>query len=254
MKKQISITLLALLIIGSSWAQDFKLVKTSGKLNINLSSATIEGYNGNEIIISSLDKKYEEDDRAKGLRPINGSGLEDNTGLGINVTDKGNVVEISQISRKSVEQVKIMVPKGLIISFSHDKVMNNGKVRLKNIENEIEVSVQYNSVVLDNVTGPMTIKTVYGGVDAEFGSTIKGPVSIVSVYGHVDVTIPVTTKANINMNTSWGELYAAADFKIEVEKTGDMVRYGDNVKGKLNGGGIDLSLKSSYGKIYLRKK
>jgi hypothetical protein len=40
-----------------------------------------------------------------------------------------------------------------------------------------------------------------------------------------------------------------------MEKSGDYVKYNnDQVKGKINGGGADLSLKSSYGKVYLRKK
>ena len=66
--------------------------------------------------------------------------------------------------------------------------------------------------------------------------------------------MPVTTKANLKMNTSWGEILASAEFKIDIEKSGDMVKYSDNnIKGKLNGGGIDMTLTSNYGKVYLRK-
>jgi hypothetical protein len=255
MKKQIIATILATFLLCSAKAQEFKLTKTTGKLNINLSGATIEGYNGSEIIFSSLEKSSEVDERAKGLRSISGSGFEDNTGIGISVIDKGSTVEVNQVSKKNTGQIKIMVPKGLIISFTHDKVMNQSKVKFKNIENEIEVSVQYNEIDLDNITGPMTIKTVYGSVDANLGTNIKGPISIVSVYGHVDVALPVNSKVNINMNTSWGELFAAGDFKIDMEKSGEYVKYNnDQVKGKINGGGAELSLKSSYGKVYLRKK
>lgn len=254
MKKQLITMLITLVITCSAGAQDFKFAKTSGRMEINLSGATIEGYNGNEIIFSNNLKKEETDERAKGLKAINVSGLQDNTGLGINVTEKGNVVEVNQVSKKNNGQIKIMVPKGLIVSFKHDKVINNSTVHFKNIENELEVSVQYNSVELENATGPMTIKTVYGGVDAKFGQSIKGPVSILSVYGHVDVAIPVTTKANITMKTSYGEILASSDFKLEFDKTEDMVSYNnDLVKGKINGGGIDLILKANYGKIYLRK-
>jgi hypothetical protein len=207
-------------------------------------------------LITSSDKHAENDERAKGLRVINGSGLEDNTGLGVNVADKGNTVEVKQVSKNNHGNITIKVPKGMSITYNYDKVMDNGKVKLKNIESEIEVSVQYNSIDLENVTGPLTIKTVYGSVDAEFGANIKGPISIVSVYGHADVTMPTTTKANVSLYAPYGEILAAADFKIEVEKVaGDMLSYkNDQVKGKLNGGGLDLSIKCNYGKIYLRKK
>lgn len=254
MKKQTIITLVAALMLVRLSAQEFKLPKTSGRLQINLSGAEIEGHSGNEIIFSSTDSEEETDERAKGLRAINGSGLDDNTGLGINVTDKGAVTEVNQVTRKNQGRIRIKVPRGIVVSFAHDKVINNSTVVFKNVENEIEVSVQYNSVELDNVTGPMTIKTVYGNVEAKFSNNMKGPVSILSVYGHVDVGIPGTTKANISMKTSYGEILASSQLKIEVTQQNDMVKYSnDVVEGKLNGGGLDLILKANYGKIYLRK-
>ncbi len=236
-------------------AQEFKLAKTTGKLVINLSSVSVEGYNGTEIIFSTDKKDCDEDERAKGLRPISGSGYIDNTGLGISVTDKGTTIEVNQVSQQDAE-VKIKVPKGVAISYTFTKVNNARKAFFKNIESEVEISVQYNNIVLENITGPLTAKAVYGTIDAKFSDNIKGPISIVSIYGHVDVAIPATTKANLKLNTSYGEMLASSDLKIELEKSdnGDMVSYSNNhIKGKLNGGGTDISLKSDYSKIYLRK-
>jgi hypothetical protein len=255
MKKQIFLIAFAIIAFVGSKAQEYKINKSSGKLSIYLSGATIEGYNGNEIIITNTSGRDEEDERAKGLRVINGTGLDDNTGLGVNVSDKGGNVEIRQVGRKDPNKILIKVPKGVTVFFQHDKVMNHSKVKFKNIENEIEVSCTYNDIDLDNVTGPMTVKTIYGQIDAELGNTVKGPISIVSVYGRVDVTMPTTLKANMSLSTPYGDIYAASDFKFDIEKTDEMVRYGSNsVKGKLNGGGTDISLKSNWGKIYLRKK
>jgi hypothetical protein len=98
------------------------------------------------------------------------------------------------------------------------------------------------------------VKSIYGGVDAVFNSEIKNPVSIVSVYGHVDASILTTTKANLKLNTSYGEILVAPELKIDVDRTGDMINYSDKVNGKLNGGGVNIDLTASYGKIYLRKK
>ncbi len=255
MKKIITIVAALFCMSLLSTAQEFKINKSSGKLSIYLSGATIEGYNGNEIIISNTSGRDEEDDRAKGLRVISGNGLDDNTGLGVNVTEKAGAVEIRQVGRKDPNKLVIKVPKGITVFFQHDKVMNHSKVKFKNIENEIEVSCTYNDIDLDNVTGPMTVKTIYGQIDAELGNTVKGPISIVSVYGRVDVTMPTTLKANMSLSTPYGDIYAASDFKFDIEKTDEMVRYGSSsVKGKLNGGGTDISLKSNWGKIYLRKK
>lgn len=255
MKKYIITTLIGLVALVSAQAQEYKVAKTTGKLIINLGSVTVEGYSGSEIKFTSTREANEEDERAKGLRPINGSGLTDNTGLGIAVTEKNGNVEVEQVTQRGT-QVKILVPKGVSISYSYTKAINAGNASFSNIESEIEISVQHNKVTLENITGPLTVKAVYSAVDVKFGTTMKGPISIVSIYGHVDVAIPTSTKADLKMNTSYGEILASPEFKIEMEKTaGDMISYKNNtVKGKLNGGGTDINLVSNYGKIYLRKR
>jgi predicted membrane protein len=235
-------------------AQEFKVAKNSGRLQIHLGKVTVEGHSGTEIIFTTRDGKYDKDKRAEGLRAINSIGLDDNTGLGINVTTKGDIVEVYQLKKTSSPDIKILVPKGVIVSYEHES-QYGGEARFKNLDNEIEVSAQYNSVELENATGPVTVKTIYGGVDATFGSVIKDPISIVSVYGHVDVTLPETTKANLKMNTSYGEILVAPEFKIDIEKQGSMINYSDKISGKLNGGGaLNIDLTANYGKVYLRKK
>ncbi|MEO8173744.1 MAG: DUF4097 family beta strand repeat-containing protein [Sediminibacterium sp.] len=255
MKKYLIATIAGLVAVTMTMAQ-YKVTKSTGKLVINLSSVKVEAYGGTEVIFTNDREEREVDERAKGLQPINGSGLMDNTNLGINVSDKGTTIEVSQVSSRD-NKIKIMVPKGMAVSYSYNGVMNSGKASFKNMESELEVSVLHNSVSLENVTGPMTIKATYGGVDATFKDGMKGPISIVSIYGHVDVSLPVTTKANLSMKTSYGEILAAADLKIDIERTAgkeDMVSYSNNnVKGKINGGGAELSLRSDYSKIYLRK-
>jgi hypothetical protein len=253
MKSKEAIMLMIVTLLGAGWvnAQEFKLAKSSGRLEITLGKVTVEGHSGNEIIFSSRDGLREKDKRAEGLREINSLGLEDNTGLGINVADKDGVVTVRQLRKTNSPHIKILVPKGIIISLSHES-QYGGEIEFKNLENEIEVSVQYNSVTLDNVTGPLTVKTLYGHVEAVFSSNVKGPVSIISVYKYADVTLPVTTKANLRLSTSYGEIYVAPDFKIEVDQPGRIG--GNKVSGKINGGGLSVDISCNYGKIYLRKK
>lgn len=234
---------------GLARAQEFKLAKSSGRLELNIGRAVVEGYNGSEIIFTSSDHDKSHDERAKGLKEINSLGLDDNTGLGINVSEKGDVITVRQLKKTNSPNVRIQVPKGLIISYDYES-QYGGDVRFQNLENEIEVAAQYNSVELENVTGPLTVKTIYGHVEASLGSNVKGPVSVVSVYGYADVALPVTVKADLRLSTSYGEIYVAPEFKIDIEHTGD----DDRVTGKINGGGMNVDISSSYGKVYLRKK
>jgi len=254
MKKLILVLGMIVITLSFSSAQEFKLAKNSGRLQIYLGRVSVEGTTGNEIIFTSGDRDHEKDERAKGLTAVNSMGITDNTGLGINVSDKGGVVEVRQLKKMNSPHIKILVPKGVIVAYEHES-QYGGEAKFKNLENELEISANYNSVELENVTGPVTAKSVYGHVEADFNSNVKGPISIISVYGYVDVTLPLATKADVKMSTSYGEIYAAEEFKIEYEKQGDhMIRYDDRVSGKINGGGMKVDLNSNYGKIYLRKK
>jgi hypothetical protein len=214
MKKGNIILAFAVILTGLCHAQEYKITKSSGRLELNIGRVNVEGYDGNEIIFTSKNRRTEKDERAEGLRPVNSLGLEDNTGLGIHVADKGSVVEVYQLKKTHAPDVTVRVPKGIIVSFVHDN-QYGGKASFSNLSNEIEVSAVYNSIDLKNVTGPLTIETTYGNVTADFGSEIKDPISIVSVYGFVDVTLPQAAPANLKLSTSYGDIFVAPEFKID---------------------------------------
>jgi len=310
MKKQLALLFSFVVITMSASAQkEYKLAKSAGKLNLNISGAIVEGYNGNEIIFSTAKSENDVvDERAKGLRVISGSGFADNTGMGIDVSEKGDEINVNPVRKGTrLGIITIKVPQNIKIAFNNTNT-NQEELILKNLKNEIEVSVSYNKIKLENNSGPMNIKTLYGSVDAIFSGEIKGPVSIVSVYGYVDVSMPASTKANVELGTSYGNLYAGEGFKISVDKTttektesdsafgskstltktltggqvttinsvngvglattgyssngqGNIIsinsysnRDRETLKGKLNGGGADVILKSNYKNVYLREK
>ncbi|NOT74664.1 MAG: DUF4097 family beta strand repeat protein [Cyclobacteriaceae bacterium] len=255
MKKNIITLAFAMAITTILSAQEYKLAKSTGRLEIKeVNNVTIEGYNGNEIIFTSADRSRDGDDRAKGLRAVSSMGLEDNTGIGISVVDKGTVIQVAQLKKMDGPKVRIQVPKGVTVFFSHTSP-HGSTVRFKNVEGEIEVSTVHNNVELENVTGPMDIKTVHGNIEADLNTNLKGPVSIKSVHGHVDVTIPLATKAAMNLSTTWGEIFIDPAIKLDIEPKSDYVKYGsNNVNGKTNGGGIEFTLSSTHDNIYLRKK
>ena len=241
------------LLIGVANAQEYKLNKSSGTLEIReVNHVTIEGHSGNEIIFTSRDEDRDDDDRAKGLRAISSMGLEDNTGIGLSVVDKGNVIEVRQLNKMEGPDIKILVPKNVVVSYYHTSP-HGDEIEIKNFDGQVDISTVHNGVVLTNVTGPLNVKTVHGDIDASLGA-LKSPVNIESAHGHVDVALPVTTKANLKLSTNFGEILVDPDFKIEIEKTGAMVKYSDKVTGKINGGGIEIDLSAAHNNVYLRKK
>lgn len=251
------IVLTALLAVSATflWAQEYKLAKSTGRLEIKeVNDVVIEGHAGNEIIFTSRNGKLEVDDRAKGLRSISAMGLEDNSGVGLSVVEKGNVIEVQQLKKMGGPAITIKVPKGVIVSYTHTSPYGH-RVEFKNVEGEIEISTVHSGVLLNNVSGPMTVKTIHGAIDGSLAATLKNPISIVSVHGHVDIALPVSTKANLKLGTVYGEIFIDPDFKIDIERKEDMIKISsDNLVGKINGGGLELNLSSTHNNVYVRKK
>jgi hypothetical protein len=254
MKKKLLLMLLGLGMAGVIHAQEYKVAKSTGILVIReVNHVQIEGSAGNEIIFTSRDEDRNDDQRAKGLRAISSLGLEDNTGLGLSVVDNGGEISVQQLKKMDGPEITIKVPKGVTVNYTHTSP-HGDEIEFKNFEGTIDVTTVHSGVILTNTTGPMQIKTVHGDIEASLGSPLKGPISIASVHAHVDVAIPVATKANLKMGTTWGEILVDPDFKIEIDKSGNFVKYSDKVNGKLNGGGVEIELMSTHNNVYLRKK
>lgn len=229
-------------------------IPKGGKIIVDLSQVNIQGYSGNQVILSSKIQPTQEDKRAKGLVQINGLGLIDNTGLGVNVTQENGTMTINQLAKIFPPNLIILVPEGIMIKYDHQSP-HGSAILFENLNGELEISSNYNSIKLKDVTGPLALKTIHGNVDAVFKEKINGPISIISYYGYIDASIPSTTPANLKLATKYGELLVAPELKIDIQKEGDLVRYNNQITGKLNGGSeTNIDIRSDHNKIYLRKK
>lgn len=253
MRKHIILFVFGLTACMAAHSQEYKVKRSTGKIIVNLRSVVIEGYSGNEIVFSSKPNEAAIDPKAEGLQTINTAGYLDNSGLGISVVEKGNTVEVNEVIENL--DIKILVPKGLIISFVCNKVTVGAKVICRNMDNEMEAEIYDNSLLLENVTGPLTVRSLYGSVDVVFKAPVKGPVFIATIHGAIDVAIPVDTKANLILKSIHAPIMTSPDLKIEMEKHEEepVGSHATSINGKLNGGGLDLWLTSKFGKIYFRK-
>jgi hypothetical protein len=235
-------------------AQEFKIAHNTGKIIIDeLSNLKIKGYDGNEVIISnSHQHDHEENSRMKGLKIINSAGLDDNTGLGINVVKDGQNLKVSNIRNNKDQDITIKLPKSMGIDYSH-KSSNGDHVRIEDIVGEIEISSNYPSIHLINVTGPMAVKAIYGSIEAVFSQVSQtGSITLNSVYDLVDITLPKTAKCNLSVSTPYGNIYSGVD--IDVSKNSNEMRNVSSrrLQGSINGGGVDITLKSGYENVYIR--
>lgn len=236
-------------------AQEHTIQMNSGTLMIQeVNRVNIVGHSGSNVVISTTDRKSKPSEKSKGLREINAMGYKDNTGLGLAVTKDGDKVYLNQISRSGGSRYTIKVPKEVAINYEHSS-WEGKTVNVEDFAGEIEVSANYNSVNLLNVSGPVAINTVYGGIEATFSKiNPENSISLYSVYNNVDVSVPGNSKATFSIKTSYGKIFSDLDLKFDTDKGKMRELTNMRLKGTLNGGGADFSVKATYKNIYLRAK
>ncbi|HTI90034.1 MAG TPA: DUF4097 family beta strand repeat-containing protein [Puia sp.] len=257
MKKMKYIFSLFVLLAAVEWsqAQEYKTpVENNKEAKLTLidfnGELPIEGYSGNEIIVVPTHGHFETPERAKGLKPVYGNGT-DNTGIGLAMEKNGNSISLRcLLSFGQDASYKLRVPENIALKIERD-CARSGETTIQNIKNEIEMKGCH-EVTLKNVTGPLVVSTISGGINVVFTEIQKDkPIFLSAISGDVDVTLPAKSPVDLEMSTISGNMYS--DFDLSATNK-DMHRVGGgNLKAQLNGGGTSLKLKNISGNIYLRK-
>lgn len=244
------------LVSTLAFSQEYRTPMSAKKIRLVLhnSEATIEGYDGNELVIQA--RGYEvPPERAEGLRPLYSGGT-DNSGIGLSINEQDGEVSVMKVGRNSVDY-DIKVPKNTAIIV--EEVNHSGDdLYFKNLASEIEVRTTNSDIRMENVTGPIVANCVSGDIDVIFTKVNQqNPCSITVVSGDIDITMPAQTPANLKLGSVSGEVYT--NFNITM-KNGDQdarglqrMGMGRPIEGTINSGGVDMQVKSVSGNIYLRK-
>ncbi|QKG52282.1 DUF4097 family beta strand repeat-containing protein [Hymenobacter sp. BRD67] len=258
MKKFALIPLLAfgLALPASLRAQEYKMKFSSPTnrkvvLDMRGSDVTVEGYDGDEVLIHGSGHFEAPPALANGLRPIYNGGS-DNTRLGLAVTaGADNTIRISKTGR-SEGHYTVRLPRQTDISFAQGGWGGADDLTMRDLAGRIEISLQSGDLRLLNVSGPIVANTVSGDIKVQFSATPSQPSAISSVSGDVDVTLPASSKVSLSMRSISGEIYTDFDLNLS---GGNGLRHvgGQTVEGRANGGGATFSLKSISGDIFVRK-
>lgn len=259
--KIIYILILSFTILNTNYGQQITVTPTTEWVEfISVNSVNIQGYDGADIIIDSTGDEDDEDEVktiSVGLKLWDQDEFIADTKAGLKIDQKSKALVIKQVSKNSCGDDRvytIKIPRNMNIKYEHSSWAGD-VLSIEDMEGSIEVSSNYNEVILKNITGPMSVKTVYGSIDAEFKSVSQeGSISLYSVYEHVNITMPKNTKSNFNLNTSYGNIYTDFDINVDKEKSGKKGWTGSKLVGNLNGGGVDIVLTATYDNVYLRSK
>lgn len=253
-KSSLLILLTAVISPGLLCGQEYKIpVQNTRDVRLILTNFTgelpVEGYNGNEIIISSSEISVPPD-RAKGLKPVYSNGT-DNSGIGLSIEKTGNQISITcLLPFTKRNDYKLKVPDNLALEIKSGCERAN-MISVENMKNEIEIN-NCHSIDLKNVTGPLVLATISGHIDITFSNMVTDKAfSVNSISGDIDVALPVKAAAELTLATISGGFYS--DFEISSTQK-DLKQIGGNkLNFVLNGGGSKFLINTVSGNIYLRK-
>ncbi|TLV02285.1 DUF4097 family beta strand repeat-containing protein [Dyadobacter luticola] len=261
MKKVLLTGIVTLLCLTEMRAQgqEFraKLANTKDKkviIEMTASDVKIEGYAGDEVIIQAAKNMEVAPERAKGLKPLYNSGV-DNSGIGLSVITEGNSVKIEKVMRKEAKYT-IKVPKQVAVFFQEVNWQGGSRLNISGMDGDLEIKTNNTDINLTNVTGPVVANSTSGNVTATFTALDQTkPTAISTISGEIDVTLPATVKSDMRLRSINGEMYTDFDLGVKSSKNGlSKVGGGNDIEGTTNGGGVEFQLKTISSNIYIRKK
>lgn len=213
---------------------------------------TIRGHDGTEIIVETND--YEGiPEKAKGLKPLSATG-EDNTEIGLYFGKSGDKYVLRGASRIANDaDYVISIPKRMKLKVEAMR-WSGGDVTIEGMTGEVEARSNVGDIELSNAGGPLVIWTLSSDITVMYDDLSQdGPHSISSTSGDIDLTLPGNSKGSFDMKSMSGEIYSNLDLQLP-QKDG-MDRYGGQIsaKGTLNGGGVEFSVNSISGDVFMRK-
>lgn len=283
MKKQLlTIALFWIIAVTTGLAQnagDFTVPLSDpnkrGKLkaHLNYGSITVKGTARKDVLVkysaaeddeSKHERDHDEDDDNRhkdkssskaGLKRISGGSMD------LEVTEHENTVKVSSDSWSHKMKIEIEVPSGMDMNVS---TYNDGDLVISNIQGAVELTNYNGEITAENISGSVVASTYNGEIKVTFDKVTENtPMSYSTYNGDIDITFPATLKATLRMKTDQGEIFSSFDMNMiksgpvqkKDERSGTYKVVVDEwVKGEVNGGGPEISMKNYNGDVIVRKK
>jgi hypothetical protein len=252
------------------------------KAHLNYGSITVKGSPRKDVLVKYKAVADDEDDdndtgnddrRLKSLgridtRTSNNSG-ENKTGLkkisgsalDLEVTENDNVVKVSSNSFSQKLSLEIEVPLDFDLNVS---TFNDGVMLISNVSGELELTNHNDDITAENISGSVLATSFNGAIKVSFNKVKEGtPMSFSTFNGDIDVTFPAALKATFKLKTEQGEILSGFDMKMvqeapvqKKERSGGTYKVviDGSIKGEVNGGGPEFTMKNHNGDIIIRKK
>lgn len=234
-----------------------------GKLiaQLNTGSITVKGTARKDVLIkyqqvAEKDKHKDKEGNGKdGLKRIS-SGTMD-----LQVTENSNQVKVGSDSWSNTINLIIEVPTGFDMKV---KAYNDGDIVISDVQGEVEITNYNGEITANNISGSAVASTYNGDIRITFNLVkAETPMSYSTYNGNIDLTFPANFRGSLKMKTERGEIFTG--FDVDLIKSGPIekketksgtyrVVIDEWVKGDINGGGPEFTMKNYNGDILIRKK
>ena len=225
------------------------------KVSLINGSITVNGYNGNQVVIEAQGEARRHREAPEGMHRID-------TGIGLQAEESDNVVTIGAGPNHN-GSLTLQVPVNTSLKLTS---VNGGKIAVDGISGDIEVNATNGAVTVTHTSGSVIAEALNGRVTVVLDKVTPGkPMSFSSLNGNIDVTLPADVKANVKMKSNNGEIFT--DFDVHIEPSSRQpvvegasgrggryrVRLDRTISGTINGGGPEMQFTTLNGNIYIRK-
>ena len=237
------------------------------KAHLNYGSITVKGTARKDVMVkySSVEDEgdHDEDDDQDNHKASSKAGLKRIAGgtMDLEVTERENSVIVNSDSWSHRMKLQIEVPSGFDLNVS---TYNDGDLVVTNVQGELELNNYNGEITAENIAGSVVATTYNGEIKVAFDKITEGtPMSYSTYNGDIDITFPSSLKATLKMKTEQGEILSSFDMKMiksgPLQKTDTKsgtykVVIDEWVKGEVNGGGPEFTMKNYNGDIIVRKK
>jgi hypothetical protein len=122
---------------------------------------------------------------------------------------------------------------------------SGGSIVVRNFAGDTKVETSGGRLAFDNINGKITGRSSGGSITARLKSPVPGDVDLETSAGSIEVTVPPDAGLDVEAETSSGRVTSDLPFVgIRTDR--------DSMKGKINGGGKSLLLRSGAGSISIK--
>lgn len=225
------------------------------EVGLMMGSIRVEAYEGTEVIVTATMEEVEEE-----IEQVDGMFRIPNSGIGLEIEERNNRVEISTGLMNREMELSIQVPRQTSIEAS---TVNGGVIVVEGVSGELELNNVNGPITALDITGSVVANTTNGRIEVTFAEiTPDKPMSFTTWNGDVQVTFPPSFAGELKMSAGQGEILS--DFEVELvpqtakvereEGRGYRVSIEQEVHGRVGSGGAEFRFKTFNGDILLKRR